>query len=174
MLQEKDMQINNLRNQVKHLNEELQRRPAPDASSAQGPGTAAQQQDSAELEQAREMIRSLNSQNSELRSKLEVLSANTRECSETRSNSSASSGTEESDNITNRDAIVETSYSESSSGESFEDIKSDKETHTAAPSSDSFVNVAHDNEIENVEQTIISTTGTNQSYVVIRRTSINE
>ena len=168
MLQEKDMQINNLRNQVKHLNEELQRRPPPDSSSAQGPGTAA------ELEQAREMIRSLNSQNSELRSKLEVLSANTRECSETRSNSSASSGTEESDNITNRDAIVETSYSESSSGESFEDIKSDKETHTAAPSSDSFVNVAHDNEIENVEQTIISTTGTNQSYVVIRRTSLNE
>ena len=173
MLQEKDMQINNLRNQVKHLNEELQRRPAPDSSSAQGPGTAAQQQDSAELEQAREMIRSLNSQNSELRSKLEVLSANTRECSETRSNSSASSGTEESDNITNRDAIVETSYSESSSGESFEDIKSEKETHTAAPSSDSFVNVAHDNEIENVEQTIISTTGT-KSYVVIRRTSLNE
>ena len=120
------------------------------------------------------MIRSLNSQNSELRSKLEVLSANTRECSETRSNSSASSGTEESDNITNRDAIVETSYSESSSGESFEDIKSDKETHTAAPSSDSFVNVAHDNEIENVEQTIISTTGKNQTYFVIRRTSINE
>ena len=173
MLQEKDMQINNLRNQVKHLNEELQRRPPPDSSSAQGPGTAAQQQDSAELEQAREMIRSLNSQNSELRSKLEVLSANTRECSETRSNSSASSGTEESDNITNRDAIVETSYSESSSGESFEDIKSDNETHTAAPSSDSFVNVAHDNEIENVEQTIISTTGT-KSYVVIRRTSLNE
>ena len=92
-----------------------------------------------ELEQARDVIRSLNSQNSELRSKLEVLSSNTRECSETRSNTSE----------------AETSFSESSN-ESFEEVNAEKPSVPAAPSSDSFVNVK---DIGSIEETIINTTG---------------
>ena len=100
-----------------------------------------------ELEQARDVIRSLNSQNSELRSKLEVLSSNTRECSETRSNSS--------EEIQQED-MAETSFSESSSSESFEELSAEKQSTPAAPSSDSFVNVK---EIGTIEETIINTTG---------------
>ena len=92
-----------------------------------------------ELEQARDVIRSLNSQNSELRSKLEVLSSNTRECSETRSNTSD----------------AETSFSESSN-ESFEEVSGEKAPVPAASSSDSFVNVK---DIGSIEETIINTTG---------------
>ena len=89
-----------------------------------------------------------------VRSKLEVLSSTTRECSETRSNSSASSSE---GNFTNRDAIEESSLSETTSSESFEDLKGDK--HNEAPSNDSFVNVDNENVAEKVEQTIINTSG---------------
>ena len=161
--QEKDIQINNLRNQVKHLSEELKRRSTPDMVNCKddkinNEAFIVSKEKDIELEQAKEMIRSLNSQNSELRSKLEVLSSNTRECSETRSNSSASGSD---DNITNHDEIVETSFSESSSNESFEEINSDKAT--AVPSSDSFDNLQNDNEnkVCNIDQTIISTSGRN-------------
>ena len=84
-----------------------------------------------------------------------MLSSNTRECSETRSNSSASSGSDV--NFTNRDAIEETSLSESSSNESFEDLKCNK--NIDSPSSDSFVNVDNENVAEKVDQSIINTTG---------------
>jgi len=103
-----------------------------------------------DLEAAREMVRSLNSQNSELRSKLEVLSADTRECSETRSNSSASSSE---GNFTNRDAIEESSC-DTSSSESLEDLNSDKSIKDH--SNESFDNVS--NVAENVQETIINTT----------------
>ena len=89
-----------------------------------------------------------------IRSKLEVLSSATRECSETRSNSSASSSSE---NFTNRDAIEESSLSDTTSTESFEDLKSDK--NIKAPINESFVNVDTENVAEKVEQTVINTSG---------------
>jgi len=98
-----------------------------------------------ELEQAREVIRSLNSQNSELRSKLEVLSSNTRECSETRSNTSEENNQEE---------MADTSFSDSSSSESFEELTGDKTSVPEAPSSDSFVNVK---DVGSIEETVINT-----------------
>ena len=75
LFQEKDRQLNHLKTQVKHLSEELNRRreaetlaqaaQVQDVNANPGPG-----EDSAmarDLEAAREMVRSLNSQNSELR-----------------------------------------------------------------------------------------------------------
>jgi len=128
---EKDILISSLRQEVKHLR-----------GNTQSSVTATDNQmfllKERELEQAREIIRSLNSQNSELRSKLEVLSSNTRECSETRSNTSE----------------AETSFSESSS-ESFEEVNAEKPSVPASPSSDSFVNVK---DIGSIEDTIINTT----------------
>ena len=76
MFQEKDRQLNHLKTQVKHLSEELNRR-----REAETLAQAAQVQDvnanpgagedsvilARDLEAAREMVRSLNSQNSELR-----------------------------------------------------------------------------------------------------------
>ena len=59
--------------------------------------------------------------------------------------------------ISNRDAIEESSLRETTSSESFEDLKGDK--HNKAPSSDSFVNVDNENVAEKVEQTIINTSG---------------
>ena len=135
--QEKDILISSLRQEVKHLTGQLM-------------GTTDNQMflvKERELEQSREVIRSLNSQNSELRSKLEVLSSNTRECSETRSNSSEEIQQEE---------MAETSFSESSSSsESFEEISAEKPA-VPVPSSDSFVNVK---DIGTIEDTIINTSG---------------
>merc|ERR1719342_704662 len=155
---EKDIQLNNMKVQIKHLNEELQRRQTPDVDQLivndENEAEAMK-----ELEEAQELIRSLNSQNSELRSKLEVLASATRECSESRSNSSASGDISQ---LTNRDAMQESSFSESSSSESFEEIGQSAESNqnTAnqkAESSDSFVDVKKGSELENVQQTVIST-----------------
>ena len=78
--------MSNMKVQIKHLNEELQRRQTPEVDQQiENDENGAMK----ELEEAKELIRSLNSQNSELRSKLEVLASATRECSESRSNSSA-------------------------------------------------------------------------------------
>ena len=82
-----------------------------------------------------------------------MLSANTRECSETRSNSSASSSE---GNFTNRDAIEESSC-DTSSSESLEDLNSDKSIKDH--SNESFDNVSNENVAENVQETIINTTG---------------
>merc|ERR1711936_867545 len=51
--------------------------------------------------------------------------------------------------------MAETSFSESSSSESFEELSAEKQSTPAAPSSDSFVNVK---EIGTIEETIINTT----------------
>ena len=89
-----------------------------------------------------------------------MLSSNTRECSETRSNSSASSGSE--GNFTNRDAIEESS-SDTSSSESFEDINNDKSIK--APDNEPFENVSNENVAENVQETIINTSGKNKKII---------
>ena len=134
-LQEKDILISSLRQEVKHLTGQLMETTDNQFLMKER-----------ELEQSREVIRSLNSQNSELRSKLEVLSSNTRECSETRSNSSEEIQQEE---------MAETSFSESSSSsDSFEEISAEKPAAVPVPSSDSFVK-----DIGTIEETIINTTG---------------
>jgi len=156
---EKDIQLSNMKVQIKHLNEELQRRQTPEVdqqivNDENGPMK--------ELEEAQELIRSLNSQNSELRSKLEVLASATRECSESRSDSSASGDISQ---LTNRDAMQESSFSESSSSESFEEIgqstatnqNTTRSANQKAESSDSFVDVKEGSELDNVQQTVIST-----------------
>merc|ERR1719410_2620450 len=50
--------------------------------------------------------------------------------------------------------MADTSFSDSSSSESFEELTGDKTSVPAAPSSDSFVNVKH---LGSVEETVIST-----------------
>ena len=72
-MQEKDRQLNHLKTQVKHLTEELnRRREAETLAQVQdvnaNPGASEDSVTLArDLEAAREMVRSLNSQNSELR-----------------------------------------------------------------------------------------------------------
>ena len=72
LLQEKDRQLNHLKTQVKHLTEELnRRREAETLVQVQdvnaNPGASEDSSLARDLEAAREMVRSLNSQNSELR-----------------------------------------------------------------------------------------------------------
>ena len=75
VLQEKDLQLNNLKNQVKHLTVELNRRREETQSQVSQMRDRNANPDVSEdmvamardLEAAREMVRSLNSQNSELR-----------------------------------------------------------------------------------------------------------
>ena len=74
-MQEKDLQLNNLKNQVKHLTVELNRRREETQSQVSQMRDRNANPDVSEdmvamardLEAAREMVRSLNSQNSELR-----------------------------------------------------------------------------------------------------------
>ena len=71
-MQEKDRQLNQLKTQVKHLTDELNRRREAEVGQVKdvnaNPGAS---EDTVslvrDLEAAREMVRSLNSQNSELR-----------------------------------------------------------------------------------------------------------
>ena len=137
-----------LRQEVKHLTDQLRRMMEQEDGGTNNDNQIFLLRER-ELEQARDVIRSLNSQNSELRSKLEVLSSNTRECSETRSNSSEE---------IQQDEMADTSFSESSSSESFEELSGDKPSVPAAPSSDSFVNVK---DVGSIEETIINTSGEN-------------
>ena len=132
--------MNNMRSQIKHLKSELSRY-QDNVTLPTNDNVVSDR----ELEEAREMIRSLNSQNSELRSKLEVLSSATRECSESRSTSSVSG------DMTNHDEIAESSFSESSS-DSFEEIGKIKESETAATSTDSFDKVDNEPHIVNDNQ----------------------
>ena len=75
VLQEKDLQLNNLKNQVKHLTVELNRRREETQSQVSQMRDRNANPDvsddmvamARDLEAAREMVRSLNSQNSELR-----------------------------------------------------------------------------------------------------------
>ena len=147
-LQEKDILLGGLRQDVKHLTDQLRRLEEQEGGTNNDNETFLLRE--RELEQARDVIRSLNSQNSELRSKLEVLSSNTRECSETRSNTSEE---------IHQDDMADTSFSESSSSESFEELSGDTGKPPSvppAPSSDSFVNVKN---VGSVEETVINTSG---------------
>ena len=152
-----------MRNQVRYMEEELSRRRTPDSNQIESiNSTTLSVEDNhqfidmvKELDQAREMIRNLSSQNSELRSKLEVLSSNTRDCSESRCDSSSDGD--------GRVEMVESSLSDSS--ESFVELNGREKSSVA--SSDSFVNVdpvqnneyeASETDVTSIEQTVIRTT----------------
>jgi len=160
-VKERDIMLTNMRNQVRYLEEEVSRRKTPDREEGRNVDPVKVEENAEliniekELYQARDMIRNLNSQNSELRSKLEVLSSNTRDCSESRCNSSSDG----------RD-MVESSLSDSS--DSFVELDSEKKS--SVPSSDSFVNVdpvhkdfkvdeyvSNETDVTSVEQTVIRT-----------------
>ena len=70
-MQEKDRQLNQLKTQVKHLTEELNRRREAETEVKDVNANPEASEDTVslvrDLEAAREMVRSLNSQNSELR-----------------------------------------------------------------------------------------------------------
>eukprot|EP00092_Neocalanus_flemingeri_P022765 GFUD01024685.1.p1 GENE.GFUD01024685.1~~GFUD01024685.1.p1 ORF type:complete len:1211 (+),score=419.30 GFUD01024685.1:52-3633(+) len=159
-VKEREIMLTNMKNQVKYLQEELSQRKTPDRIENMDTlenKVAEQFADfEKELNQAKEIIRSLNSQNSELTSKLEVLSSRTRDCSESRCTSSSDG----------RVDIVDSSLSESS--DSFVEIDSGKKSSVA--SSDSFINVdpvqrdlkvddyqTNETEFNSVEQTVIRT-----------------
>eukprot|EP00092_Neocalanus_flemingeri_P006119 GFUD01006590.1.p1 GENE.GFUD01006590.1~~GFUD01006590.1.p1 ORF type:complete len:1188 (-),score=409.01 GFUD01006590.1:61-3624(-) len=159
-VKEREIMLTNMKNQVKYLEEELSQRKTPDRivnmDTLQNKVAEQFTDFEKELNQAKEIIRSLNSQNSELRSKLEVLSSRTRDCSESRCTSSSDG----------RVDIVDSSLSESS--DSFVEIDSGKKSSVA--SSDSFINVdpvqrdmkvddyqTNETEFNSVEQTVIRT-----------------
>lgn len=140
-LSEKDISIQNLKNQVKYLEAEVT------ASGSVESTTSHLEQD---LLAATDQIRSLNSINSELRSQIEVLSSRTTEGSDrgdSRSpssnrtrNSSDGSHTPDSNN-----SMVDSTLSLSS--DSFVEVKK-----VSAASSDSFVDVRHGRQEAQPEQ----------------------
>jgi len=161
-VKEKEILLTNMRNQVRYMEEELSRRRTPDSNQIESiNSTTLSVEDNhqiidmvKELDQAREMIRNLSSQNSELRSKLEVLSSNTRDCSESRCDSSSDGD--------GRVEMVESSLSDSS--DSFVELNGREKSSVA--SSDSFVNVdpvqnneyeASETDVTSIEQTVIRT-----------------
>ena len=78
--------MNHLKTQVKHLSEELNRRREAETQAAQvqdvnaNPGSGEYSVMARDLEAAREMVRSLNSQNSELRLEASCLRNSTLTC----------------------------------------------------------------------------------------------
>lgn len=127
-IREREVTISTMRNQIKYLENEINKETDRETVSVGGEVYA-------ELTQAREYIRSLNSVNSELRSQMEVLSSRTRECSESRSPSarershsggSLSSGAEDSTFSSSSDSFVEVTQVQEKS---------------SAKSSDSFIQV---------------------------------
>jgi len=158
-VKEREIMLTNMKNQVRYLEEELSRRKTPDQNmdTLQNEEREELSNIEKELYQANDMIRSLNSQNSELRSKLEVLSSRTRDCSESRCNSSSDGRVE----------MADSSLSDSS--DSFVEIDGEKKSSVA--SSDSFINVNpvdkdfkvddyanNETDVTSVEQTVIRTT----------------
>jgi len=141
-VKEKDIMCNNLKNHIKYLEEELKNgQPISLQSEVTSQGSDNDTGLKKELDQSREYIRSLNSQICELQSKLEVLSSQTRECSESPSSSQFSDG---------RTGMVDT---DSDSGESYIEVES---TKTAKDdSSESFVELVqpnlHPNENNNMK-----------------------
>merc|ERR1712106_1107838 len=126
MVKEKDIMSNNLKNHVKYLEGELRDTNLVNNSDKH---QVTMSNDNSEVkkepEQSKESIRSLNSQISELQSKLEVLSSQTRDCSESRSSSRFSDG---------RTGMVDT---DSDSCESYIEVESSKTTKD--DSSESFI-----------------------------------
>jgi len=143
-VKEREMLIGNLRNQVKYLESELSERKTPDTVTGV-PSTAPLVGEATVLglEQARETIRSLESQNCELRSQLEVLSSRTRDCSES-PGATASSTTSCSSHIIENYDKADLSTSESS--DSFLEV--DDVEKQSPESSESFVELEEEREAE--------------------------
>jgi len=139
-VKEREALIGNLRNQIRYLEGELARRRSPETGgeSPATPGDAYQetvQAKEVELEQAREHIRSLGSHNLELRSQLEVLSARTRDCSESPGAGSNSSSSSSSGHMI--ETYEKASLSSTESSDSFLEVEEGEKA--SAISSESFV-----------------------------------
>eukprot|EP00092_Neocalanus_flemingeri_P031018 GFUD01033693.1.p1 GENE.GFUD01033693.1~~GFUD01033693.1.p1 ORF type:complete len:866 (-),score=253.22 GFUD01033693.1:551-2803(-) len=124
-VKEKDIMSNNLKNNIKYLQQQLvnEGKKVEDEDTKLRENAAIKK----DLEQSQESIRCLNSQISELQSKLEVLSSQTRECSESRSSSRFSDG---------RTGMVDT---DSDSCDSYIEVESTKTTKD--DSSESFIDL---------------------------------
>merc|ERR1719244_1958994 len=125
---------NNLKNHIKYLEEQLMENNLVSVNNTTKHEETLSENHSEmkkELDYSKETIRSLNSQICELQSKLEVLSSQTRECSESRSSSRFSDG---------RTGMVDT---DSDSCDSYIEVDS---TKTAKDdSSESFVELVQPN-----------------------------
>jgi len=162
-VKEREIMLTNMKNQVKYLEEELRRRKTPDQNEnlnmeiLQNKEPEQLSNIENELYQAKDMIRSLNSQISDLRSKLVVLSSRTRDCSESRCNSSSDGRVE----------MADSSLSDSS----FSFVEIDGEKKSSVATSDSFIifnpvdkdfkdhdYANNETEVTSVEQTVIRTT----------------
>ena len=135
-VKEREALIGNLRNQIRYLEGELARRRSPE-TGGESPATLADgyHAKEVELEQAREQIRSLGSHNLELRSQLEVLSARTRDCSESPGAGSNSSSSSSSGQMI--ESYEKASLSSTESSDSFLEVEEGEKA--SAISTESFV-----------------------------------
>merc|ERR1719264_1143740 len=152
-VKEREALIGNLRNQIRYLEGELARRRSPETGgeSPATPGDAYQetvQAKEVELEQAREQIRSLGSHNLELRSQLEVLSARTRDCSESPGAGSNSSSSSSSGHMI--ETYEKASLSSTESSDSFLEVEEGEKA--SAISSESFVELERERDNDMVEE----------------------
>ena len=138
MVKEKDIMNNNLKNHIKYLEEQLRDInlvSVDNTTKYPDPFIDNHSEIKKELDHSKETIRCLNSQISELQSKLEVLSSQTRECSESRSSSRFSDG---------RTGMVDT---DSDSCDSYIEVDSTKTPKD--DSSESFIDLAQSTDIYN-------------------------
>ena len=154
-VKEREALIGNLRNQIRYLEGELARRRSPETgaeSSGATPGGDAYHEavkaKEVELEQAREQIRSLGSHNLELRSQLEVLSARTRDCSESPGAGSNSSSSSSSGQMI--ETYEKASLSSTESSDSFLEVEEGEKA--SAISSESFVELERERDNDMVEE----------------------
>merc|ERR1719376_696961 len=151
---EREALIGNLRNQIRYLEGELVRRRSPEETGAESSlvGDAyhheAVKAKEVELEHAREQIRSLGNHNLELRSQLEVLSARTRDCSESPgAGSNSSSGSSSGQMI---ETYEKASLSSTESSDSFLEVEEGEKA--SAISSESFVELERERVNDMVEE----------------------
>merc|ERR1719234_1589925 len=152
-VKEREALIGNLRNQIRYLEGELARRRSPVTGAESSVGDAyyheAVKAKEVELEQAREQIRSLGSHNLELRSQLEVLSARTRDCSE-----SPGAGSNSSSSSSSSGQMIETyekaCLSSTESSDSFLEVEEGEKA--SAISSESFVELERERDNDMVEE----------------------
>ena len=148
-VKEKEALVGNLRNQIRYLEGELAHRQSPGTGEETLAITAdAFEAKKVELEQAREQIRSLGSHNLELRSQLEVLSARTRDCSESPGAGSSSSNSSSSGQMI--ETYEKASLSSTESSDSFLEVEEGEKA--SAISSESFVELERERDNDMVEE----------------------
>merc|ERR1719193_527585 len=147
-VKEREALIGNLRNQIRYLEGELGRRQSPSSGENAEPENSTIVSKELELEEAREQIRSLGSHNLELRSQLEVLSARTRDCSESPGAGSNSSSSSSSGQMI--ETYEKASLSSTESSDSFLEVEEGEKA--SAISSESFVELERERDNDMVEE----------------------